>query len=448
MAYIKIFAIRQRLDKTVAYAANEEKTCLGKLVDYATDPEKTEMRLYESCINCKNVDSSYDEMISTKRKWGKEDGVQGYHIIQSYKPGEVTPEQAHAIGMEFAQKMFGDRYEVVVATHLNRHHLHNHIVINSVSFVDGKKYHSNRKSYYHELRETSNEICQEHGLSVIKPKAKGKQYPEWEAEQKGTGTLRSAIREDIDAAIRYSYTMEDFWTLLQKQGYRIKRSEQRKYIVLLSPGAKRGVRLTSLGKGYGEEEIAARIRRQRDKGPPVKPLVKPPRRIRMRGSTKYIPKKKVKGFMALYFKYLYLLRGAQQPRVRRPSYIMREELIRLKRYQQQFIYIQSNHIETAGDLTGRAEQIEQELLRLQNERRPLYGLRKNGKEEEQEEINEKIAQLNAAMKKLRLERNLCKRIQEDIPRVTAAWEKAQAGLLQKRKREQERNRQKEQKRRV
>ncbi len=233
MAYIKIFAIRQRLDKTVAYAANEEKTCLGKLVDYATDPEKTEMRLYESCINCKNVDSSYDEMISTKRKWGKEDGVQGYHIIQSYKPGEVTPEQAHAIGMEFAQKMFGDRYEVVVATHLNRHHLHNHIVINSVSFVDGKKYHSNRKSYYHELRETSNEICQEHGLSVIKPKAKGKRYPEWEAEQKGTGTLRSAIREDIDAAIRYSYTMEDFWTLLQKQGYRIKRSEQRKYIVLM-----------------------------------------------------------------------------------------------------------------------------------------------------------------------------------------------------------------------
>ena len=447
MGYTKIFAIRQRLDKTVAYAANEEKTCLDKLVDYAADPEKTEMRLYESCINCKNVDNAYEVMVSTKRKWGKEDGVQGYHIIQSYKPGEVTPEQAHAIGMEFAQKMFGDRYEVVVATHLNRHHLHNHIVINSVSFVDGKKYHSNRKSYYHELRETSNEICQEHGLSVIKPKAKGKQYPEWEAEQKGTGTLRSAIREDIDAAIRYSYTMEDFWTLLQKQGYRIKRSEQRKYIVLLSPGAKRGVRLTSLGKGYGEEEIAARIRRQRDKGPPVKPRVEPPRRIRMRGSTKYIPKKKVKGFMALYFKYLYLLRSARQPRVRRPNYIMREELIRLKRYQQQFRYIQSNHIETAGDLTGRAEQIEQELLRLENERRPLYGLRKNGKEEELEEINKKIAQLNAAMKKLRLERNLCKRIQEDIPRVTAAWEKAQAGLVQKQQRQQERNKQKEQKRR-
>lgn len=447
MGYTKIFAIRQRLDKTVAYAANEEKTCLDKLVDYAADPEKTEMRLYESCINCKNVDNAYEVMVSTKRKWGKEDGVQGYHIIQSFKPGEVTPEQAHAIGMEFAQKLFGDRYEAVVATHLNKRHYHNHIVINSVSFVDGKKYHSNQKSYFQMLRAESDRLCREHGLSVIKPKAKGKQYPEWEAEQKGTGTLRSAIREDIDAAIRYSYTMEDFWTLLQKQGYRIKRSEQRKYIVLLSPGAKRGVRLTSLGKGYGEEEIAARIRRQRDKGPPVKPLVKPPRRIRMRGSTKYIPKKKVKGFMALYFKYLYLLRGAQQPRVRRPSYIMREELIRLKRYQQQFRYIQSNHIETAGDLTGRAEQIEQELLRLENERRPLYGLRKNGKEEELEEINKKIAQFNAAMKKLRLERNLCKRIQEDIPRVMAAWEKAQAGLVQKLQREQERNRQKEQRRR-
>lgn len=122
-----------------------------------------------------------------------------------------------------------------------------------------------------------------------------------------------------------------------------------------------------------------------------------------------------------------------------------EELIRLKRYQQQFRYIQSNHIETAGDLTGRAEQIEQELLRLENERRPLYGLRKNGKEEELEEINKKIAQFNDTMKKLRLERNLCKRIQEDIPRVTAAWEKAQAGLLQKRQREQERNKQKNRK---
>ena len=447
MGYTKIFAIRQRLDKTVTYAANEEKTCLDKLVDYAADPEKTEMRLYESCINCKNVDNAYEVMVSTKRKWGKEDGVQGYHIIQSFKPGEVTPEQAHTIGMEFAQKLFGDRYEAVVATHLNKHHYHNHIAINSVSFVDGKKYHSNQKSYFQMLRAESDRLCQEHGLSVIKPKAKGKQYPEWEAEQKGTGTLRSAIREDIDAAIRYSYTMEDFWTLLQKQGYRIKRSERRKYIVLLSPGGKRGVRLTSLGKGYGEEEIAARIRRQRDKGPPVKPRVEPPRRIRMRGSTKYIPKKKVKGFMALYFKYLYLLRSAQQPRVRRPSYIMREELIRLKRYQQQFRYIQSNHIETAGDLTGRAEQIEQELLRLQNERRPLYGLRKNGKEEELEEINKKIAQFNAAMKKLRLERNLCKRIQEDIPRVMAAWEKAQAGLVQKQQRQQERNKQKEQKRR-
>lgn len=122
MGYTKIFAIRQRLDKTVAYATNEEKTRLDKLVDYAADPKKTKMRLYESCINCKNVDNAYEAMVSTKRKWGKEDGVQGYHIIQSFKPGEVTPEQAHAIGMEFAQKLFGDRYEVVVATHLNKHH--------------------------------------------------------------------------------------------------------------------------------------------------------------------------------------------------------------------------------------------------------------------------------------------------------------------------------------
>ena len=148
----------------MAYAANEEKTRLDRLVDYAANPDKTEMRLYESCINCQSVGSAYKEMMFTKEKWGKKDGVQGYHIIQSFKPGEVTPEQAHTIGMEFAQKLFGDRYEVVVATHLNRHHLHNHIVINSVSFVDGKKYHSNQKSYFQMLRTESDRLCQQHGL--------------------------------------------------------------------------------------------------------------------------------------------------------------------------------------------------------------------------------------------------------------------------------------------
>lgn len=140
--------------------------------------------------------------------------------------------------------------------------------------------------------------------------------------------------------------------------------------------------------------------------------------------------------MALYFKYLYLLQGTKKPQGRRPSYIARQELLRLERYQQQFKYIQANHIETAGDLEDRLDKIREDLEQLAEERRPLYRKRKMGKEEEQEESSKQIEQLTAAMRELRRERNLCRRIQEDIPRVQGCWEEAKAGLERKRQREQ------------
>ena len=201
MAITKIIAIRDRLDKRVNYVVNSEKTSLDASVLYATNPEKTEQSFFTAVLNCESVKTACAEMADTKKRWNKTGSVLGYHFIQSFAPGEVTPEQAHEIGMEFARRMFGERYEVVIGTHLDKAHLHNHIVINSVSFVDGQKYHSSPESYYNDVRGTSDELCRENDLSVITPQGKGKHYGEWKAEQDGKPTVRSIIREDIDRII-------------------------------------------------------------------------------------------------------------------------------------------------------------------------------------------------------------------------------------------------------
>lgn len=222
MAITKIIAIRDRLDKRVNYVVNSEKTSLDASVLYAINPEKTEQAFFTSVLNCESVQTAYTEMTDTKKRWNKTDGVLGYHFIQSFAPGEVTPEQAHVIGMEFARRMFGERYEAVIGTHLDKAHLHNHIVINSVSFVDGQKYHSSPESYYNAVRGTSDELCRENDLSVIAPQGKGKHYGEWKAEQNGRPTVRSIIREDIDRIIGEAYTYQTFLLLLQRNGYEIK----------------------------------------------------------------------------------------------------------------------------------------------------------------------------------------------------------------------------------
>ena len=142
MAIVKIIAIRDRLDKRVNYAINGEKTTLDAGITYAVNSEKTKQHFFASAINCESCETAYAEMQETKRCFGKAGGVVGYHFIQSFAPGEVTSEQAHRIGMAFAEKLFGGQYEAVIGTHLDKAHLHNHIVVNSVSFVDGRKYHS------------------------------------------------------------------------------------------------------------------------------------------------------------------------------------------------------------------------------------------------------------------------------------------------------------------
>ena len=263
MATTKIWDIKGRVDVLTNYVANPDKTqdkskiqALHNVMDYASDDYKTEKSLYVSGVNI-TPDTAKYKMQQTKLRYGKTDGIIAFHAIQSFKPGEVTSELAHKIGVEFAKEMWGDRFEVLIATHLNKQHLHNHFVINSVSFVDGKKYYDN-KANYNLMKKISDRLCEENNLSVIRnPKSKGKNYAEWLAEKNGYPTIRGQIKDELDEIIKCSYTYEQFWKILKQRGYKIKRDV--KYIALKPAFSQRYIRLKSLGENYSEEAIRQRI---------------------------------------------------------------------------------------------------------------------------------------------------------------------------------------------
>ena len=229
MAYTSVIPVR-RLDRTVDYVQNKAKTTpksLEEAVDYAANRDKTESACFETGLGCTTT-SAFEDMRLNTLRWHKETGVQGYHLVQSFAEGEVTPELAHQIGVEFAEQLLHGKYQAIVTTHLNTKHYHNHIVWSAVSLEDGKKYHSNSKSYYTEVRALSDALCQKYGLSIIEtPESlRGKrQYEKWRAEKNNQPTWRTAIRQDVDDAIQQSLTWRQFLSVLERKGYEVRMGE-------------------------------------------------------------------------------------------------------------------------------------------------------------------------------------------------------------------------------
>lgn len=285
MATTSIWAVKGWLGKVVLYIENPEKTenpqfyrqknmtdvqvqNLSDVIDYAARLDKTTealdsesvsvLRQLVSGINCLPA-TARDEMLAVKKRFGKEDGVVAYHGYQSFAPGEATPEMAHEIGVKLVRKLWGEKYQVLVATHLDKeNHLHSHFVVNSVSFVDGIRYHRTGKDYY-EMRTVSDELCREYGLSVVeKPQpGKAKHYGEWRAEQEQRPTWRGLIRSEIDGLIRESVSEKQFYYLLRQKGYAVKFGKD---ISVRPPGKERFVRLArNFGEAYTEDGIRRRI---------------------------------------------------------------------------------------------------------------------------------------------------------------------------------------------
>ena len=230
------------------------KSTLKSAIDYICNPEKTDGKLLVSSYGC-SAETADIEFSWTRRHAIDKGTHLGRHMIQAFAPGEVTPEEAHEIGMELAREILGGRYEFVLTTHTDKNHIHNHLIFNAVSFTDHKHYHSNKRSY-REIRSASDRICREHGLSVIIPgKDKGKSYIEHQAAQAGT-SYKAALKKAIDRLIPGSADFEDLLHRLQREGYEIKRG---KYVSCRAPGQERFTRMKTLGVDYTEETIVSRI---------------------------------------------------------------------------------------------------------------------------------------------------------------------------------------------
>ena len=429
MAYTSVIPVR-RLDRAVKYVMNKEKTTAVSLqdaLDYAANRDKTEQSCFESSYAC-TLETAFADMRQTKEQWHKSGGVQGYHLVQSFAAGEVTPELAHQIAKELAARVLGGRYEYVIGTHLNTDHIHSHIVWNSVSCVDGKKYRSNYKSYVTEIRAVSDELCRKYKLSVIDTENSNhvaKPYAEWLAEKNGQPTWRTAIRQDVDEAIQQSLTWRQFLNALERKGYEVRMG--RKYPVLRPPGKERFVRFKTLGKRYTPEAIQTRILYPRS----YRPYVENPPTIkhgRLRSGKK--PCRKLTGLRALYYRYLYEL-GAFPRKPRRPSYVVRQDAYKLDQRIRQMEFLSKHNIDTLAQLETHRQALQTEIGQLLTKRKQLP---------KTDDVLSQCESVNTALKQLRQEERLCRKIAEHSLEVQQHLTEARRDRAEQQQREQEHER--------
>ena len=400
MAYTSLIPVR-RLDRAVEYIRDKSKTVrkpksLQEAVDYALNRDKTESVCFETGLSCL-CETAFADMRANNLRWHKTGGVQGYHLVQSFAEGEVTPELAHQIGVELADQLLSGRYQAVVTPHLNTRHIHNHIVWCAVALDNGRKYHSNARSYYTEVRAKSDALCRQYGLSVIETPGseRGKrQYAKWQAETNGQPTWRTAIRMDIDEAVSMALTWRLFLTILEQKGYEIRMG--RKYPTLRPPSKERFVRFKTLGKSYTPEAIRQRILY------PKRPFT-PPAVWQGRLHGTYRKARKLTGLRALYYRYLYEL-GALPRKPQRPSYAVRQDIRSLDKRIRQMEFLLHHGIDTFDQLDTYRQTQEKAVAELLVERRQLH------RADPSDAVKTRLAQITQALKPLRRDIRLCRQI--------------------------------------
>lgn len=354
MAVTKILARRGGLAQAIAYVVNGDKT------------EEQVLTAAQGC----SIRSACFEMQDAKIRWNKTDGVQIYHIIQSFRPGEISPELALEIAQEFTREHLPG-YQAVIGIHTDRDHIHAHIVFNSVNQLTGEKCHSNARSYYRQVREISDRLCREHGLSVIMAgeSAKAISYVEWLRQSKGQPTFRSMLEADLRDAIRDANDLGHFFLLMEHRGYeihhggrlgfRLRGQDRYQYPGRRDPlFTEDGIRTAIQGN---LEQIEAGLRPVL----PVRPAYQP-----------YRKHPKYSGFLALYVHYLYLL-GKIEKRQYPPRMTphLRQAVMRFERYQAQFAFLRENDITTPADMAAFEQRTEETLGRL-TKQRTLLNVRK------------------------------------------------------------------------
>ena len=424
MAVCEIWDVRGRLDHPIDYAENPEKTANPKyteadlqamvdVMEYATNKDKTEQRYFVTGVNC-DPTTARDEMMIAKAQWNDESEIVCYHGFQSFKHGEVTPEQAHEVGVKLAEKMWGDRFQVIVATHLNTDCLHNHFVVNSISFTDGKHYYDN-KANLRLLRQRSDELCREYALSVIEnPSGKKKPYALYQAEKNGMPTRDSVARQAVDEAISKSFTLKDFDRIMAEMGYRVSFDPNRKYWTVIGKGWKRPKRLYKLGENYTNERIMERIT-ENSYAVKFSRFTEPQRTVkvfRVKGSLKGA--KKIGGLRGLYLHYCYklgILPKNKKPNYARLHYLLKDDLMKMEAITQETRLLCRNRIDTVEQLLSYKGSLETEKTDLLQKRKELYSKSRKTGGEEKEAIRSQLSDLSKRLSVIRKEVRLCEGIE-------------------------------------
>ena len=424
MAIVYIIPIHTHLDRTLAYVSNKHKTenenyeevflDLHSVLNYTVDDLKTEKQFYVSEVGLTSLETAFTEMMNTKKFYNKKDGNLGYHIIQSFAPGEGTPESIHDIGVDFVKRAFNG-YEAVVATHLNTDCLHNHIVINSVCVETGKKFNDCMESYY-DLRQISDELCREYGLSVIENpnKRTRKPYDLYMAEKNGEWTKDAIIKRDIDECILKTTSERGFYTEMRKLGYTF--NFERKYPTISHPKFERPRRLKTLGEGYTPQDIERRLmskwQRYKIDIPEQDNLVQ-----------EFFEPLDEPNYREVYVSFVTVVQYVKKnPNTNREidKYLI-DEMRKLDKLIEQQNLLCHNDIETPEQLeeykTSCKSQI-QECDEARNRlRKMLKAAERAGDEKEVAELKEHISNLTMKMRALRKDIRICDRIHEQEPKI-------------------------------
>ena len=429
MATTKIWKVQKRLDHVINYATNEEKTkniyskygmdgfdSIRQVMTYAINPDKTEKQFYTTGINCE-IEDAVKQMKFVKILYGKENGILAFHAYQSFNEGEVTPEIAHEIGVKLANEMWGDRFQVVVSTHLNTQRIHNHFVINSVSFKDGKKYYSNLENTAL-LRKTSDEICEEYGLSVLKEKncKAGINFENFYKKSIRDSDYYKFAKEDIDYAIEHSWTYKEFLKRLKEMEYEVY-FRANKISVRMYPH-KRNIRIErAFGEEYSIENIKNKICSRYPSREEVIKAKTYDKRLFYKGSVKEF--RKPKGIIALYYYYCYLLKVYPKKNLNyKFTPKMRAEVKKMEKYSEQIRFICKYKLETIKNIENLKEQKKEELQVTLNTRNRLYYKRqKLDNESEKNVVTKDIISVTSEIKKIRKELKLCDEIYDNMPKM-------------------------------
>lgn len=434
---------------------------LDQAIEYVLNGDKTENRILTAHLNC-DPGHEYQQMMDTKREVKKTGGRQCYHIIQSFKPGEVTLELALEIAKTFAKECLSD-YEVVIGTHVDKDHIHSHLVFNSVSVETGEKYHITTENYYKQIRAISDRLCRQHGLSVIMEgePSHAVSYIEWLRQSKGQPTFRSMLEADILSSIEDANDLGHFFLLMEHKGYEIRHGNRLGFRLrgqerFQYPGRK-DARFTEDGIQNAihgvMEEIAAGRRPAVTHRTPYQPYRKHPQYT---------------GFMALYVHYLYVLGKIQKQQYPpRMTPHLKQEVMKFERYREKFQILRENNIATPNDMAAFQVRTEETLTELTKQRtvlnvrkkkraplyaaladaealamaKHLYDEGRSGMEQqfeqymealavlencgiprerlttEKAELYEQLAQLNRQIRSERKKLALCREIQQERPKL-------------------------------